>query len=128
MYKLVLSYDIQNEKGESILMNHIPNAASFPIEENDAKDFSGSIAQDRLSIFLTHFLATGFLVEGSLRKRRGIIQGAKACNYEIYLPLERLELQYHHSSTEVSSNISLDEKQVLPYNLVVKSPETDCSL
>lgn len=125
MYRLILSYDIIDDHGNSVIDGHIPNAASFPIEEKDAKDFSGVIAQDRLSIFLTHFLATGFLDEGDLRKRRGIVPETKVCNYEICLPLTPFELQYHHSSTKVGNNINLGAKQVPPYNSVVKDLQDD---
>ncbi|WGL71013.1 hypothetical protein [Elizabethkingia anophelis] len=119
MYKLVLSYDIQNEKGESILKDYIPNTASYPLSEEDVKDFSSLLAQDRLSIFLTHFLATGFLVEGSLRKRRGIIPEVKECNYKISMPLKPIAIQFYHSKTMVHERISHDSQRVYPYESVV---------
>ena len=120
MYKLILSYDILNEQGESVIKSHIPNAASYPLDEKDAAEFNPAIAQDRLSIFLTHFLATGFVPDQNYRKARGVLPKVKECNYKISLPLERLALQYHHSNTAVASNINRGEEQVLPFESVVK--------
>ncbi len=125
MYKIILSYDIQNEKGESVLKDHIPNAASYPLTKEDATEFNSSIAQDRLAVFLTHFLATGFLPEQNYRKRRGVIPEVRECNYTISFPLEPLALLYHHSNTRVDSNINRGEEQVLPFESVVKSFQDD---
>ncbi|WP_139119589.1 hypothetical protein [Elizabethkingia meningoseptica] len=127
MYKLILSYDIQNEKGESVLKDYIPNTASYPLSENDAEEFSCSIAKDRLSIFLTHFLATGFLVKNPKPQIRGIIPEVKDCNYKISLPLEPLAIQFYHSNTKVHEIISHDSQQVYPYESVVKSSLCDQS-
>ncbi|MEN5132667.1 hypothetical protein [Elizabethkingia anophelis] len=121
MYKLVLSYDIQNEKGESVLKDYIPNTACYPLSEEDAKDFSSSIAKDRLSIFLTHFLATGFLVKNPKPQIRGIIPEVKECNYKISLPLEPIAIQFYHSKTKVHERISHDSQRVYPYESVVKA-------
>ena len=106
-------------KRESILKDYIPNTASYPLSEEDVKDFSSLLAQDRLSIFLTHFLATGFLVEGSLRKRRGIIPEVKECNYKISMPLKPIAIQFYHSKTMVHERISHDSQRVYPYESVV---------
>lgn len=128
MYKLVLSYDIQNEAGESIIKEHIPNTVSYPLSEMDANDFSSSIAKDRLAIFLTHFLASGFLEGNSILRRRGIFQEVRECNYKLSLPLEHLEFDFHHSSTKVCSNIGHDSQQVFPYESVVKAFQDDLFL
>ena len=60
MYRFILSFDIQNENGESVLSNKIANCSSVEVTKEQVKDFSYPTTHDRLDRFLVHFLATAF--------------------------------------------------------------------
>lgn len=83
-YKLIMSYDIQDQHGNSVLKDNAANAIGLPMSETDFKNFSFTLARLRLEMFVAH-LYTCSLQDFSQRSP-GKNPQIKSYTYEIGYP------------------------------------------
>ena len=119
MYKLLVSFDVQDEKGRSLITEPIANTYSCDITKKDVSNLSLSSCERHLLTFLSH-LHTSYFFQGNredfdLGTADGVVD-VKGCNYPTNYSLTA-QRAYHRSHSQVIVKDTGD-----PYPWLTKGP------
>lgn len=113
-YKLLISFDIQTQEGESVFRENLANTCYYEISDVEMRAFNYQKALDTVSRLVAHLAIVGFEGVRQHQVDRGFYRRVQPYNYELYFPLEASAPLRHHSNIKVNNNISGDRLPIPP--------------
>lgn len=113
-YFLVMSVDIQNENGESVLSRQIANCTKTLIDRDKVKKFNYLKTLYTLDRFLVHFLTSSFEGLPKDLEPRILPPGVVQYNYPLDFSLNPPVCFHSHSSIEVDKNSENGKMLLIP--------------
>lgn len=112
--KLILTIDIHNSKGESVLNTAIANTVSCEISAEQVKEFTYLKTLYKLDKLLVHFLATSFGVDQLDSESSDLTPKVETYSCELSYPLALPVRSYSHSRIAVDKSTENGKMLLIP--------------
>lgn len=103
-YKLLVSFDIQTQEGESVFKENLANTCYYEISDVEMRAFNYQKTLDIVSRLVAHLVIVGFEGVRQHQVDRGFYRRVQPYNYELCFPLEASAPSRHHSNIKVDNS------------------------